>query len=162
MKKVMDGGFGLHSQGSGSSFNRHQGSGLSFDRPQGSGPSFGRPQSSGLSFDRPQGSKSSFHRPQGSGSDIPLIDEELLQRLEAVLNSAEDSFAPSQPLPSAQPLISPTLTPSPLNNFLPPVSPGSAQPEFRTITQEQATGAVFPQQVEIITGAPHQGFHQIR
>ena len=112
-----------------------------------------------------QGSESSFDRPQGSASDIPLIDEELLQRLEAVLNSAEDSFAPSQPLPSAQPLISSTLTPltpSPLNNFLPPVSPGSAQPEFRTIPQDQKTGAVFPQQVEIITGAPHQGFHQIR
>ena len=115
-------------------------------------------------FGQSQGSGSSFERPQDSGSDIPLIDEELLQRLEAVLNSAEDSFAPSQPLPSAQPLISSTLSPltPSLTNFLPPVSTGSSQPEFRKIPQEQETGAVFPQQVEIITGAPHQGFHQIR
>ena len=116
-------------------------------------------------FGQSQGSGSSFDRPQGSGSDVPLIDEELLQRLEAVLNSAEDSFAPSQPLPSAQPVISTTPAPiSPsLKNFLPPVvSSGSFTPEFRTIPQKQETGAVFPQQVEIITGAPHQGFHQIR
>ena len=115
-------------------------------------------------FGQSQGSGSSFDRPQGSGSDIPLIDEELLQRLEAVLNSAEDSFAPSQPLPSAQPLTLSTpspLTPS-LNNFIPPVSSGPSQPQFRRIPQDQETGAVFPQQVEIITGAPHKGFHQIR
>ena len=115
-------------------------------------------------FGQSQGFESSFDRPQGSGSDIPLIDEGLLQRLEAVLNSAEDSFAPSQPLPSAQPLTSSTLSPliPSLNNFIPPVSTGSSQPEFRTTPQDQETGAVFPQQVEIITGAPHQGFHQIR
>ena len=117
-------------------------------------------------FGQSQGSPSSFNQIQVSGSDIPLIDEELLQRLEAVLNSAEDTFAPSQPLPSAQPVISttpPPISPS-LKNFLPPpvVSSGSFTPELRTIPQKQETGAVFPQQVEIITGAPHQGFHQIR
>ena len=120
---------------------------------------FGRPRDSVPSFNRPHSSGTSFR------ADLPLIDEELLQRLEAVLNSAEDTFAPSQPLPSAQPVISTTPAPiSPsLKNFLPPVvSSGSFTPELRTIPQKQETGAVFPQQVEIITGAPHQGFHQIR
>ena len=119
-----------------------------FGRPRDSVPSFKRPHSSGPSF----------------GADIPLIDEELLQRLEAGLNSAEESFAPSQPLPSAQPLISSTelpIKPS-LNNFLPPVSTGSTPPEFRNRPEVQETGAVFPQEVEIITGAPKKGFHQIR